>query len=278
MGNRESAIRNAFTLVELLVVIGIIALLISILLPVLNKAQDASRTAACQSNLRQIGLALTTYGQDTSYFPPYAYTTNGQEHSHHDFWAVNLVHLRYVAAPNQPDRNAAYSQFDSIFRCPAGDDQPVRPNNVLAPDPGWADGIDVGVGHFHRQTSTLDPDLVVDVWYGVNGSNFYVGSFPMCAYPQTASGAIYALPKYTKARKAAEMALAYDGITHHHGTGQLWTHITPNHRGQTATNILFVDGHVETLPRNTLPNINREMRSATTLNQNHPYPKWRFDQ
>ncbi|MBI3877229.1 MAG: prepilin-type N-terminal cleavage/methylation domain-containing protein [Verrucomicrobia bacterium] len=71
--NAERAVRNAerlhkeaFTLLELLVVIGIIATLAALLLPVLARSKEAGRSTACLGNLHQLGIALQLYVQDNN--------------------------------------------------------------------------------------------------------------------------------------------------------------------------------------------------------------------
>jgi prepilin-type N-terminal cleavage/methylation domain-containing protein/prepilin-type processing-associated H-X9-DG protein len=77
--------KQAFTLVELLVVIGIIAVLVSVLLPTLGRAKESANSITCASNLRQLALATTIYTHENrGYFPP------GYDFRDKTYWPVRL--------------------------------------------------------------------------------------------------------------------------------------------------------------------------------------------
>ncbi len=68
-GNKK---KKSFTLIELLVVVAIIAVLIALLLPVLNQTREISKVTICDSNLKQLGMAVNWYLQDNhDVFPTY---------------------------------------------------------------------------------------------------------------------------------------------------------------------------------------------------------------
>jgi prepilin-type processing-associated H-X9-DG protein len=89
---------TAFTLVELLVVIGIIAILVAMLLPTLNRAREAAKASTCLSNLRQCGIALALYATDSKGYIP--------------------ASINYRYAPGVGEQNAPWALF--LFRPDAG--------------------------------------------------------------------------------------------------------------------------------------------------------------
>src|SRR5262245_24441207 len=115
--------RRGFTLVELLVVIGIIAVLVGILLPALQKARRAANGVKCSSNMRQIASAMLLYINTNKGKFPITSANGGVSAVYPQgvYWANDLVKQKYIAAPNayKPDGSRDPAQT-SVFNCPEG--------------------------------------------------------------------------------------------------------------------------------------------------------------
>jgi prepilin-type N-terminal cleavage/methylation domain-containing protein/prepilin-type processing-associated H-X9-DG protein len=133
---------DAFTLIELLMVIAIIAVLAALLLPSLNRAKASAKAAACVNNVRQLGLALQMYVSDTGTFPPVAsQTANGESPP---FWYDFLL-------PSNITRQ--------LLLCPGTGHTVNTP-----PNEDWS-GVDYGYNSegTHRRLSS-DPPLGLGEW------------------------------------------------------------------------------------------------------------------
>jgi prepilin-type N-terminal cleavage/methylation domain-containing protein/prepilin-type processing-associated H-X9-DG protein len=120
--------QNAFTLVELLVVIGIIAVLVAIVLPALTTARDRATRIACASNLRQIAVATMAYAVDwRGRIPPTA-TIREFGDDCHKVWGYNVLkgfadyaHMSPLLAGYHQFGRGAYLPDGQVFICPGRD-------------------------------------------------------------------------------------------------------------------------------------------------------------
>ena len=98
-------VRAGFTLIELLICIAIIAVLVSLLLPALNKSREAAKSITCTSKLKQIGVALFQYAGDNTSCSAEPHTLLFGWHGKQD--------------PGWPYENLGYLNRKNFFRCPA---------------------------------------------------------------------------------------------------------------------------------------------------------------
>jgi prepilin-type processing-associated H-X9-DG protein/prepilin-type N-terminal cleavage/methylation domain-containing protein len=236
MTSRRPSPSRAFTLVELLVVIGIIALLISILMPALSAARAQANTIKCASNLKSIGQVAHMYAQDFKGKVPRNYEYGGQYQDGHILWAEAFARYLYkgfrdntngdVSAARDRQLAPEFEKME-VYQCP------VNPRDEMVLDyvsNGWPLTTAAQATGSEPALPITKVKRATEIVYLVDASSTNIGEMPRDQF------------HYYDALRPSSLPMSNP------------TTINPNsrvltdtrHRG--AANILYLDGHVSSKP------------------------------
>lgn len=241
---------RAFSLVELLVVISIIALLAALLLPVLTSARQRARSLNCVSNLRQIGIALQTYVQENQHFP---LATDGDGLGE---WQRALRPITQEKVLCCPQLTQASDEYLQIFPT----------NKFIFPHYGYN-----ATGAVRRNPPARNPGLGGDFVFNANGGNYMAASEDWVVHPSqmiaVGDSPTFIRPPLviTNLTPADPIYIAFPYILQpsgYYGVGNFHAN---------GANMLFCDGHVQFAAQSFWLNVSDAAKCLwNNDNQSHP--------
>jgi prepilin-type N-terminal cleavage/methylation domain-containing protein/prepilin-type processing-associated H-X9-DG protein len=257
---------SAFTLIELLVVIAIIALLLSILMPSLQKVKEIARGVVCQSNLRQWHLSSKMYlNENNNKFVPFA--TTGTLESWQD-WIDKLY---------------PYFQAEEVFTCPSASKTEEQPGCINLGSRGYMGTTKTSwYSVFASNSSLADPDGKARI-YGSYGYNYWVASkAPATIDPENlwksdlnvATGA--SVPLFSDSiwcgvgGSGSPPRAEQDNFA---GAGSEDRVAVARH-SEKYTQVSFVDGHCEKVAMKDIWRLNWHKNYDKTIGDTFTWPDW----
>lgn len=253
--------RKGFTLIELLVVIAIISILAAILFPVFARARESARRASCASNLRNIGLAVALYIQDSDERLMLPWTADYGDGYEEAIWTDILP--------------KSYIKTKQILICPSFKDSTNATYSVYGTTPYYSTT-------YGYNATYMAPDMGCPAGVDSGGNNTGTGTYgnrPCTSYSSGGGAFFPAEPIHLSVADEPSNTLLASESSHYRADSggwvsgyyyvkppSLWAGYDPNNsatwtrdslgglwpRHNETLNVLFLDGHVKAMKINAL--------------------------